>query len=378
MKKLTLTAGVAVLTALVLTVALPSQAIEERLVGLHVAQLYPDHAQLSAEPLHIQALIVDYHDDPILRLKAEAALMEYPTRAREVLMRYGTEPEFQAILRYHGSSVLAPIDYFIQHDIRSLAWQTEMQDQWRSLKTRTREWWSAQEAVVGETSQATEEGEGTNELTPHERGWHAIHLIAQQGHGFLGQFSIDTSGNITWIQSERWLEAGNRLFADGIRQLETRWQNGEVIGAGDIGWALLDGAVMVSAVKVLRAGRMVGVSGRVANSGRVALATRSAGVSRLLSVGRYAKWPTMVAGGYMLVRHPSLIHDMLASVAQTLGYPVWLVQFLGWCVLLIPLIYLVSWIVKGLLPLAIRFLRGAAYLLVVLERRGRSRRYLFR
>lgn len=379
MNKFTYMLGIAATIALVLGVTLQPEAIEGRLVKLQTAEAYPDNERLSTQPLEVQAVMLDYRHDTLLRLKAEAGLTEVPELAHEVLVRFGAEPEFQDVLRQYGSAAFLPIYYFMHNEVRSLEWREAAVRQWQAVKAHAHEFW---EEGSGNTQQSSEfdARQMGSDLTPEQRGWYAVNLVAEEGHDFLGQFTQDDRGEVKWLQSERWLEAGNNLFAGGIRQLETQWQRGQPLSYGDFGWALADGAVMVSAVKVLRMGRAgsMAVGSTTQVSRGTVLATRAGAASRLVKVGRYAKWPVVMAGSYLVIRHPALLDDGMALLAETFGYPVWLVRFLGWTILLLPCLYLGTWILRAIVPLAIRVLRSSARALMWLERRNRAERYLFR
>ncbi|WP_189468753.1 hypothetical protein [Litchfieldella qijiaojingensis] len=380
MRKFAYMMGIALVVAVAISLASRPMAVEERMIRVQAAEAYPEYAeQLEREPLEVQAVLLDYRHDDLLRLKAEAALLEFPELIREILPRYGTEPEFQAVLREYGSVILPPIHYFLHHDVHTLALRDAAARQLQSVRAATRHWW--QNGTSTSTPQRVVEnpdGDVSMTLTPEQRGWHAVDLIAEEGHGFLGQFTLGADGEVKWIQSERLLEAANSLFAGGIRQLESRVRRGQEVEAEDIGWALADGAVMVSAVKLLRMGRASARSARAADATRrnTALASHFSVAAGLVNVGRYAQWPTVLAGTYLVVRHPAIVSDALAAVARTLGYPVRLVQFLGWTLILLPCLYLGLGLLRLVVPLAIHVLHGVSWL----ERKSRrgGERYLFR
>ncbi len=73
----------------------------------------------------------------------------------------------------------------------------------------------------------------------------------------------------------------------------------------------------------------------MANSGRM-----------LRNSTRYAKWSAVIGVGYLVVSHPSIINDFFAEVAEVLSYPVKLVQFLGWFLILLPALYIGSWVMR--------------------------------
>ena len=54
----------------------------------------------------------------------------------------------------------------------------------------------------------------------------------------------------------------------------------------------------------------------------------------------------MIGVGYLVVTHPGIINDVLAEVAEVMGYPVKLVQFLGWMLILLPVLYIGSWVFR--------------------------------
>jgi len=94
---------------------------EDQLIGVAVRQSFGDAAsQVAAEPLEVQALLLDYADNEQLVLKARLALLRYPDLARRILPVYGGEAEFQAVLLTYGEAVLPPIAYFMDHDLTSL------------------------------------------------------------------------------------------------------------------------------------------------------------------------------------------------------------------------------------------------------------------
>jgi hypothetical protein len=66
----------------------------------------------------------------------------------------------------------------------------------------------------------------------------------------------------------------------------------------------------------------------------------------LMTTARYAKWPAVIGVGYLVVTHPGIINDVLAEVAEVMGYPVKLVQFLGWMLILLPVLYIGSWVFR--------------------------------
>jgi hypothetical protein len=111
--------------------------------------------------------------------------------------------------------------------------------------------------------------------------------------------------------------------------------------------------VFASAVKLLRVGRTVAVGTRSASAGTrsAALTARLIGGGRLaLNSARYAKWPLLLGGTYLVITHPSLINDFLAELAAVAGIPAWLVQIVGWFLLLLPVLFLIRTLLWFAMP----------------------------
>ena len=344
-KKLLLILGVALLIALISAVSSSPMAIEERLIRIQAEDTLREFPRIENEPLEVQAALLDMADDELLLLKARAAYLRYPKMTREIFPLYGPEDEFREILRLYGENILPPIHYFLGRPIGSI----------ELMNTLANKYQRAKDYFTGSNKSQPAEKQGTAEtdnLSPAERGWYAIHFIQEEGHDFLGQFVVSSQGEITWVRTERVLENINQFFASGIRNLEVQHRTGDDVSAADIGWASVDVLVFASALKVLRVGRTVAAStkGAARSTRSAALATRVANSGRmLLNSTRYAKWPAVIGVGYLVVSHPSIINDFFAEVAEVLGYPVKLVQFLGWFLILLPALYLGSWVMRLLI-----------------------------
>src|SRR5690606_16039039 len=112
---------------------------------------------------------------------------------------------------------------------------------------------------------------------------------------------------------------------------------------------------------VLRLGRTA-----AAGTGSLTFSQRSAvvgaGLWRGSAIGtRLVKYGAPAVLAYVAVRHPSVINSMLGAAAQAMGLRVQLVQFAGWTLLLLPVVWVLrlalrplSWLAWGVA----RFLRG--------------------
>ncbi|WP_152208080.1 hypothetical protein [Marinobacter changyiensis] len=366
MKKLILICGLALLVAAIISIVSRPVPIEQKLIQVHATDVLEDFPAIEEEPVEVQAALLDLADDPVMMLKAKAAFLRHPEMARVIFPLYGAEPEFQDILRRYGDNILPPIHHFVSRPIGSIELMNNVAQRYRAAK---------------EFFNETPEDSGTRapnqpgELSPEERGWYAVNFIQSEGHDFLGQFIVDAQGDTQWVGTERVLEGLNQFFASGVRNLEVNYRSGEEITAGDIGWASVDVLVFASALKVLRMGRAAAATTKGASRGTrsAAFAARVTHSGRMvLNSARYAKWPVIIGAGYLVIAHPSLINDALAGIADVLGYPAWAIQFLGWLLILIPVLYIGSWLLWLIAPIVMAFLRSVIFLVAWLS--GRSRR----
>lgn len=347
MKKAMVILSVALLVAALASYASQPVPIEQKLISIRAQEVLPGFDNLAEEPIEVQAAILDLGDDPLLLLKAQAALLAHPEMARTIFPLYAAEPEFQEVLRAYGEHALPPIHYFIRHPVSSIEWMNKAARQYERAKDYIAE------LRGGEPG----EQENAEPLSPEERGWYAVNFIRNEGHDFLGQFVVGADGQTQWVQTERVTEGIAQFFTSGVRQLESDLRTGEDISASDIGWASVDVLVFASAVKVLRAGRTAAkaTQGARLSTRSAALAARITGSGRLLLSGaRYAKWPVILGVGYLVVTNPSVINDFLAGVADVLGVSPLAMQLVGWLIILVPVLYIASW----LLWPAIALLRG--------------------
>ncbi|WP_298448711.1 hypothetical protein [uncultured Marinobacter sp.] len=368
MKKLLLIFALALLMATVFTTFSQPVPIEQKLINIQAADVLGNFSSIEKEPVEIQAILLDMADDPLLLLKAQAAFIRYPEMARELFPLYAAEPEFRDILRRYGEDILPPIQLFVSQPVSTIEWMNKAS---RHYQTAKRFFTGAPEASEPDNQPPSDR----KDLSPAERGWYAINFIQSEGHDFLGQFIVDNQSKTQWIGTERVLEGLNQFFASGIRDLERNYRSGTEITASDVGWASVDMLIFASAVKVLQAGRVAAVTTKSASRGTrsAALAARVTRSGKMvLSSARYAKWPLIVGAGYLVITHPSLINDLLAGVADVLGYPVLAVQFVGWLLLLIPALYIGSWLLWLLAPVLMALFRALSLLVAKLSGRRHS------
>jgi hypothetical protein len=367
MKKLSFLFAAALVMAAFISLDWQPASFEERAIALQLDHAPADlAAALRDEPLEIKAVVLDYADDRVLLLKAQAALVKYPRLARAVLPLYGDTPEFKEILAAHGESVLPPIYYFLNNDVTSVSIAHYAGQKVKAIK--------ASANGLLRAGQTAPTGEAATPLTPEQRGWHAVNHIRAGGHDFLGQFVIDGQGNPKWNQTERVVEGASMLFTSGIRDLETKLQTDQTLTAGDIGWAAADAFVAVGAVKLLRLGRAAAASGQSINASTrtAALTSRVArGTQFGARIAQQGKWPAIAVAAYIAVRHPSIISDALVDMARLFNVPDWVGLLVGWALILLPILYVGSWILRVLVYLTTTLLNSLQQLLSWLDKLDR-------
>jgi len=374
MRRLSFSVFLAAVLALGVTFLWEPAPIDTQLLRVQLTRQLPAYANaLSGEPLELQALFLDYASDPLLVGKARLALLHYPQMTRSVLELYGAEPLFQQALRDYGDQAIPPIYYYLTHELTSIAVRKRAEDLATSAELKWHSFW-------GQGTEVPEAGaprdEPTTDLTPERRGWYAVGFILEEGHDFLGQFAVNADGDVHQIQSERVLEALNSFFAGGVRGLESKYRRSEPVELGDVGWAGVDLAVGISALKVLRMGRAAraGAGVRASAGG---LTERSAALGSSLLRGsaiglRVAKYGAPFALGYIVLRHPSVLNALFREVAEGLGAPVPLIQTLGWTLALLPLLLLAQVLLRPLAALLSVSATSLRWLESVFRGRSRS------
>lgn len=330
----------------------------ERLVRAEAQQAVPEAVPLLRDaPPAISAVLLEYADKPALRLAAQHALRRHPRMARRILPLYAEQPAFQRVLSRYAGAALPAIQYFLEHEMPLI---TAVQRGERALAEAGRvatDWWQGE---------ATPPRRPVSRPTPVERGWYAVQVIDEQGHDFLGQFTVAGDGRVARLQSERVIEATGRFLAGGVRALEGRLRRGETPDASDYLWAGLDLAVVVGVTKLIRAGRTAAGTARAASGGRLATATALTG--RTLARGthtalRLGKYAAPVALVYAVIRHPGLVSSLADRAATMLGLPGWLGRFTVWSLLLLPLLALGRMVWRRLARPVFRLLLATARML---------------
>lgn len=360
MRRVTITLLIAIVLAISASRAWPPAPFNQRLTQIQFAALPTIDPSLKQAPIDIQALLLNYADDPVLLLKAQAALMASPSTATSLFRYYGHDPAFQHILRRYGDSVLAPIDYFVSHQITTLELQQQTSETIERLKQHILALFSTANTGPETTKKeiANSETASSEPLSAEQRGQFAIAFIAADGHRFLSQFTTDSHGNIHWITTQRVLDGIGSFFASGIRNLEIKQKTEEPTTFSDYGWAALDSLVIalpaLAAVSRVAKAEKLTLAGTRSAKPMVLSKTQSltkstkAGAAKGLRLIRKHPIKTLAAAGTIAVFHPSLINSFLDSVANLIGVPAFALKFTAWTLLLFPLLYLGLTLVRWL------------------------------
>ena len=312
-------AALALLVAALIAAFAKPMVVEERLVSIAAQNQFAHHPELLAQPLTVQALMLDYQPDSLLWLKTLSALHVHPEHTPMLLELFGEEPEFRQALKAQGERLIPPVIHFYRNPVTSI---------------------EVLNRITG----------GDAPLSPEQRAWYAVNFANQEGDDFTGQFRVAPDGSIEWIWTERITEGITQFFTSGIRTLETRYRTDQELRASDFGWAAVDAVIIGSAVKFLKAGRVAANTVRSASvttrttsySARLARAGQMASV-----VVSNAKWPALIALAYVTVKHPAILNDLFAGAAAVLGVPAWMVQLPGWFLVLLPLLVGLSWLARA-------------------------------
>jgi hypothetical protein len=330
--------------ALAISLSWKPSSYVEQLIRIQAEQeLAHIDAGILKEPAQVQATLLDYAADKELVLKAWIALSKYPGTAREILLHYGSEPEFKEILRRYGDAVIPVIQYFRDNDV----WTVKAL---HSVTGALQDFW---DRMTG-SGQA---GSMRVDLGPLERGWYAVHFIKHEGHDFLGQFSVHPDGKARWNQTDRIVKASTAFFTSGVRNLETKIDLGQDLTGADAFWAGLDVALVAVPAKILMSGKAVARSGQ-----ELKFASRTRLVApRLLPKGQVFRklgaYGAVAATVYVVATNPSLLNSVLAEIANLVGISPWIVQAAGWTVVIAFLVYVLSWVLVPVAKLILFLLR---------------------
>ena len=277
-------------------------------------------------------------DDRLL----EVALEQYPDHAPAVVITYGHLDLFREQLARFGPQVV-PIVAAYQG---SLTTADALRVAGQALESVTRQ-------LAAEPG-----GPGLASLTPEERGLIALLKMRDEGNAFVGQWEITTAGEARRIPSRVVMLAGPELLIGGLTALERGIVQDREVDWRAYGLAAVDIAAIASGVALLR---FAGTVARGTSATRVATrapTARSGAVAAAEVLGVNAiRFGVPIGLGALLVLHPGVFTHYLWVLAESLGMPGILGPIIGWGIVVVPLAFLLSWML-----LSVRLLRFGGWL----------------
>jgi len=289
-------------------------------------------------------------DDRLLQV----ALDQYPDQAPAIVITYGHLDLFREQLARFGPQVV-PIIAAYQ---RSLTTADALQMAGQALH-------SAGQRLAGDG-----DVHDLAPLTPEERGLLALLKMRDEGNAFVGQWEITTTGAARRVPSRLVTLGGPELLIGGLTALERDLVEQKPIDWRTYGLAAVDFAAIASGVALLRFARTAARGVRAAATGTaeaVTTAPAAAGRATLRSgalaaaevLGINALRVGVPVGLIALMAlHPAVFTHYAWILAASLGLPGILGPIVAWGIVILPLSFLLSWML-----LSVRVLRLTGWLL---------------
>jgi hypothetical protein len=278
----------------------------------------------------------------------EVTLERYPERAPAVVITYGHLDLFREQLARFGSQVV-PIVAAYQSSLTTAD----------ALQVAGQAWESVRKQLAGEAG-----GPGLAPLTPEERGLVALLKMRDEGNAFVGQWEITEGGEARRIPSRLVTLAGPEILIGGLTALERDIVQEREIDWRTYGLAAVDLAAIASGVALLRFLKIVprGVRTAPAVTRTATLKAGARDVAHVLGIGA-VRFGVPIALVTLLVLHPSVFTHYMWILAESLGLPGILGPLIGWGMVVVPLTFLLSWLL-----LSARMLGATGWLLAVASR----------
>ena len=201
-------------------------------------------------------------------------------------------------------------------------------------------------------------------LTPEERGLIALLNMREEGNAFVGQWEITAAGEARRVPSRLFTLAGPELLIGGLTALERSLVQGREVDWRTYGLAAVDLAAIASGVALLRFARVAapGMRATRAAGGTATLRSGAVAAAEVLGINavRFGVPIGLVA---LMVLHPGVFTYYMWVLAESLGIPGVLGPILGWGIAIVPLAFVLSWLL-----LSVRLLRFAGWLFAGLAR----------
>jgi hypothetical protein len=193
-------------------------------------------------------------------------------------------------------------------------------------------------------------------LSPEVRGLIALLNMDEQHNAFVGQWEITDDGEASRVPSRVVILGGTELLIPGLTNLERRIVQGQELDWETYGLAAVDLALIASGGTLLRfaktAGRVGHDAARISRLRSGALAT-----AQVLGI-KAVRYGLPIGLVVLMVRHPHVFTRLLWDLAEGLGMPGIIGVIVGWGIVIVPLAFLLSWML-----FSVRMLRLAGWLL---------------
>ncbi len=290
----------------------------------------------------------------------EVALDQYPDQAPAIIITYGHLELFREQLARFGPQVV-PIVAAYQRS-RTIA----------DLAQMAKEGWQRFEAWLKGGGRPGD----LAPLTSEQRGLIALLKMRDQRNGFVGLWEITPAGEARWVPTRLVTLGGADLLFGGLTDLERDLVLGKAIDWRTYGLAAVDVAAIASGVALLG-------FARTAARGMSAARTAGGTAESVAAAGTGAETATLRSGALaagevlginavrvsvpvgliaLMALHPAVFTHYAWLLADGLGLPGVLGPIVGWSIVLLPLSFLLSWLLLSVrvLRLSGRALAGAA------------------
>ena len=283
-------------------------------------------------------------DDRLL----EAALAQYPERAPAIAITYGHLDLFREQLARFGPQVV-PIVATYQSSLTTADAMQAAGHAWETVRKQLG-------ADPRELDLAP--------LTPEERGLIALLKMREEGNAFVGQWEITAAGEARRVPSRLVTLAGPELLIGGLTGLERSLVQEREVDWQTYGLAAVDLAAIASGVALLRFARAAapGMSATRAATGTATLRSGAVAAAEVLGINA-VRFGVPIGVLALMVLHPGVFTHYLWVLAESLGIPGILGPIIGWGIVLVPLSFLLTWLL-----LSVRLLRLTGWLFTGLAR----------
>ena len=299
-----------------------------------LAVLVPRHLDDPEQALQEAVASALAADDRLL----EVALAQYPGSAPAIAITYGPLDLFREQLARFGPQVV-PIVAAYQNAFTTVD----------ALQIAGQAFESVRKQLAGDI--------GAFDLvpmTPEDRGLIALLNMREEGNAFVGQWEIADSGEARRMPSRLITLAGPELLIGGLTTLERRILQDREIDWQTYGLAAVDLAAIGAGVAVLRFARTAARGLRTTPAAaRAATLPGARDLGKVLGINAM-KFGVPIGLGALMLLHPSVFTHYLWILAESFGLPGIVGPIVGWGMVVIPLAFLLSWML-----LSVRVLRFA-------------------